>query len=193
MKKYIILMLLLCSCTPDFEIPELPPLPTYVSNITPDVIPTLSPDAQVFQDTVDYYEKQVIGCLSVEAGEYLNPFNMGGAADLFLEDLRNDQTLFKNDDFVKVFTWMMDDISVYCTHHAVVEPDNVNYFPWVFQELNWDFEEADAEYYQYQRQGRIGIENGDMSLIESAFEHRENAHKAMQNAANFYTSLFEIY
>ena len=187
MKKYIILMLLLCSCTPDFEIPELPPLPTYAPNITPEPIPTLSPEAQVFQDTIDYYEKQVLGCSSVEVGEYLNPFNVGGTADLLLEDLRNDQALFDNDDFVKVFTWLMDDVSVYCTHTAVEDP------PMALEILNKVFENSDAEYYQYQRQGRIGIEERNMELIESAFDHREKAHQAMQEAANFYTSLFEIY
>ena len=188
MKKYIILILLLCSCTPDFEIPELIPLPTYEPNITPDVIPTLSPEAQVFQDTVDYYEEQVLGCLEIEAGEYLG----GDTAGQLLESLREDQTLFKNDDFVKVFTWMMDDVEAYCTHHAVDRPED-RFETWPFQELNWDLEEVDAEYFQYQRQGRIGIQEGNMELIESAFEHRENAHKAMQNAANYYESLFEAY
>ena len=183
MKKYIILMLLLCSCTPDFEIPEIEPLPTYAPNITPEPTPTLSAEAQVFQDTIDYYEKQVLGCLEIEAGEYLG----GDTAGQLLESLREDQALFKNADFVKVFTWLMDDVSVYCTHTAVEDP------PMALEILNKVFENSDAEYYQFQRQGRIGIEERNMELIESAFAHRENAHQAMLEASYFYEDLFEVY
>jgi len=191
MKKYIILFLLLVGCTPKIEIPVLPtltPLPTYAPNITPDVIPTLSPEAQEFQDTVDYYEKHILGCLAIEAGEY----ESGDTAGLLFESLRDDQSLFKNKDFVKAFTVMMDDIETYCTNNAATEPED-RFDSWFFRELNWDLLEADEEYYQYQRQGRLGIENGDMSLIESAFNHRDNAHEAMRSAAYYYEDLFEYY
>ena len=86
-----------------------------------------------------------------------------------------------------------EDIEKYCTHHAVEEPEMVGYFPWVFQELNWLFEDADAEYFQFQRQAKIGLEYDDEELIESAFKHLENAQGFMQEAEYYYSSYFEYY
>ncbi len=175
------MIIIMLSCTPEIQpivYTPLPPLPT--KSVIPEV---LSPDAQLFQNTVSYYEQQITACLDVETGEYLGD----DVAMLFWKDLQNDGTLFNNSQFVKVWNWFMDDIETYCSHIAVEDP------PTSLGILNILFEKIDAEYYQFQRQGRIGIQDKNVELIESAFRHREEAHLLMKEAEYYYQSLFEAY
>jgi len=173
--------IVMSSCTPEFEMPAVRTLTPVDSEVI--ITPTLSAEAQRFRGAVDQYERRIRSCAGIETGEYLG----GDVAMLFLQQLQEDQTLFKNPHFVKVWNWLMDDILTYCTNLAVDDPITA------LRVVNDLFMKADQEYYQYQRQGRYGIEEGNMDLIESAFEHREKAHGFMQEAAYYYDDLFDYY
>jgi len=188
MKKLfiIILLLLLIGCSKTDQV-VIPVVETQVISNEPTA--TLSVEAQQFKDTIDYYEKQITACASIENGEYLGD----DVAQSFLNSLIQDRTLFNNSDFVKTWKWLMDDVEVYCSHTAVEKPSDDRFDLWSFGILNKLFEKADAEYYQYQRQAKLGIENKDMNLILSGFEHRDQAHSYMQEASYYYESLFNLY
>jgi len=178
-------MLLLSSCVPPDPDYLLDSTPTsiYLNQPTLEPTPTLTVEGKRFQEVVKHYEKQIVSCIGIETGEYLD----SDVALSMLTSLEQDPGLFGNSNFVKPWLWLMDDIEMYCSNIAVEDP------PMSLLILNRLFEKSDQEYYQFQRQARLGVENKDMDLILSGFEHRDRAHGYMQEASYYYESLFNLY